>query len=318
MGLRLVPRLRCLLNSLAIFRPRCCINQQPEQLRGGRFREFCLRVIVFPIWHSGCTQSAPGEANVRKFRCSAAQSPWVSGQMSCRRILIVESDRRVSEMLAELLAGFPAELHFASSRSEAMEVSLCGRFPLCLISHGLSDGNGLPLFPDVFRVADRATGVLLSQHPDLWVIQQALEAGYAAVLGKPPDRQQLAGVLRRVFGNVTESWQPGCSTASEFSSVQFDLPGLAEIAGFSNADIRERLSKAELIGIIRAVEYPFAGKERLEYFDRDTLERVVCLVRRWSQQRLERLRSAREAEEDSESSVSMREELAWQGLAVAG
>ena len=36
----------------------------------------------------------------------------------------------------------------------------------------------------------------------------------------------------------------------------------------------------------RSVDYPFAGKERLEYFDRDTLERVVCLVRRWSQQRL--------------------------------
>jgi CheY-like chemotaxis protein len=221
-------------------------------------------------------------------------------------------------MLAELLAGFPAELHFASSRSEAMEVSLRGRFPLCLISHGLSDGSGLPLFPDVFGVADRATGVLLSQHPDLWVIQQALEAGYAAVLGKPPDRQQLADVLRRVFGNVTESWQPGCSRLGESSSVQCDLPGLAEIAGLSNADIRERLSRAELIGIIRAVEYPFAGKERLEYFDRDTLERVVCLVRRWSQQRLERLRSARESDEDSEPSVSMREELAWQGLAVAG
>jgi hypothetical protein len=174
------------------------------------------------------------------------------------------------------------------------------------------------LFPDVFGVADRATGVLLSQHPDLWVIQQALEAGYAAVLGKPPDRQQLADVLRRVFGNVTESWQPGCSRLGESSSVQCDLPGLAEIAGLSNADIRERLSRAELIGIIRAVEYPFAGKERLEYFDRDTLERVVCLVRRWSQQRLERLRSARESDEDSEPSVSMREELAWQGLAVAG
>jgi len=225
-------------------------------------------------------------------------------------------------MLAELLAGFPAELHFAGSRSEAVEVSLRGRFPLCLISHGLSDGNGLPLFPEVFRVADRAadraTGVLLSQHPDLWVIQQAIEAGYAAVLGKPPDREQLAGVLRRVFGSVTETWQPGGSEHPQRSSVQLDLPGLAEIAGLSNADIRERLSKAELIGIIRAVEYPFAGKERLEYFDRDTLERVVCLVRRWSQQRLERLRSAREVEEDSDEGVLIRGELSWQEFAIAG
>jgi hypothetical protein len=41
--------------------------------------------------------------------------------------------------------------------------------------------------------------------------------------------------------------------------------------------------------VIRSVEYPFAGKDRLEYFDRDTLERVVCLVRRWSCNRLGKL-----------------------------
>ncbi len=41
------------------------------------------------------------------------------------------------------------------------------------------------------------------------------------------------------------------------------------------------LEEPELVALIRAVEYPFAGKERLEFFDRDTLVRVAHLVCRW-------------------------------------
>ena len=68
--------------------------------------------------------------------------------------------------------------------------------------------------------------------------------------------------------------------------MSVDLPDLKTIAALSMTQIHHDLSDAELISIIRSVDYPFAGKERLEYFDRDTLERVVCLVRRWSQHRL--------------------------------
>jgi len=45
------------------------------------------------------------------------------------------------------------------------------------------------------------------------------------------------------------------------------------------------LPHEELVSIIRAVDYPFAGKDRLETFDRDTLERVVKLIQRWCRNR---------------------------------
>jgi hypothetical protein len=60
---------------------------------------------------------------------------------------------------------------------------------------------------------------------------------------------------------------------------QFDLESISTL---SDDEIRRVMSTDELISVIRSVDYPFAGKERLEYFDRDTLERVVCLVRRWT------------------------------------
>jgi|HubBroStandDraft_6_1064221.scaffolds.fasta_scaffold4788462_1 hypothetical protein len=68
-----------------------------------------------------------------------------------------------------------------------------------------------------------------------------------------------------------------------FPVREFDLE---TICALSDDDIRRVMTANELIAVIRSVDYPFAGKERLEYFDRDTLERVVCLVRRWTCHRL--------------------------------
>jgi hypothetical protein len=70
------------------------------------------------------------------------------------------------------------------------------------------------------------------------------------------------------------------------SQRAFDLEAISTL---SDEQIRHAMSPDELIAVIRSVEYPFAGKDRLEYFDRDTLERVVCLVRRWSCNRLGKL-----------------------------
>jgi hypothetical protein len=67
---------------------------------------------------------------------------------------------------------------------------------------------------------------------------------------------------------------------------EFDLESISTL---SDDEIHRAMSTPELIAVIRSVDYPFAGKERLEYFDRDTLERVVCLVRRWTCNRLGKL-----------------------------
>lgn len=61
---------------------------------------------------------------------------------------------------------------------------------------------------------------------------------------------------------------------------------LKSISLLTDVEVREEFTKAEMIHLIRGVEYPFAGKERLENFDLDTLQRVVFLVRRWSQNKL--------------------------------
>jgi hypothetical protein len=73
---------------------------------------------------------------------------------------------------------------------------------------------------------------------------------------------------------------------SEPKAVTSGPSDLEAISTLTDDQIRHSMTPEELIAVIRSVEYPFAGKDRLEYFDRDTLERVVCLVRRWSCHRL--------------------------------
>lgn len=45
----------------------------------------------------------------------------------------------------------------------------------------------------------------------------------------------------------------------------FDLQTISEL---SNFEIRGSMTKDELIQIIRNADYPFAGKERLEFFNK--------------------------------------------------
>jgi hypothetical protein len=126
----------------------------------------------------------------------------------------------------------------------------------------------------------------MSRHADLRVIQQAIDSGYAHVVEQPLDLLQLRPLLQRVFGSEADGLSFEQGVVSQCTSTSTEVPDLRCLATLSISQIRSNLSVEELIRIIRTVDYPFAGKERLEYFDRDTLERVVCLVRRWCQQRL--------------------------------
>ncbi|MFM7165065.1 MAG: hypothetical protein ACKO3T_07420 [Planctomycetaceae bacterium] len=207
-----------------------------------------------------------------------------------RHVLIVESDAGVVRRLCALLSSLPVRIVTSGSRADAVEAGLSQTFDLCFIAHGLADGNGLSLLKEALWGRGAVVGVLMSRHADLRVVQQAIDFGYSGVIQDPPDLQQLQPLLRRVFGGLADSLgseRPETVPSIAAKTDAFcELPDLRSIAELTLTQIRSVLSNFDLMRIIRAVDYPFAGKERLEYFDRDTLERVVCLVRRWSQRRL--------------------------------
>jgi len=223
------------------------------------------------------------------FGCGLCRPLNLNGvAMSGGSVLIVDSDRGSVHRLTDLMSDLPLAVSIASSKGEALEMSLQSRFDLCLVSHGLVDGNGLSLFAESLNKRGGTIGVLLSRQADLRVVVEALDAGFSHVVDQPIENDQIRLILARLFPELKTAFgDPACSCErTNLMQSEGRIPDLKSIASLSMSAIRFSLSTADLIRVIRSVDYPFAGKERLEYFDRDTLERVVCLVRRWSQQRL--------------------------------
>jgi ActR/RegA family two-component response regulator len=200
-----------------------------------------------------------------------------------RRILIVESDLAASGAISRTLAGLGYGLDIAYDADQARSLARQNRYAITLIDERLSDGDGVKLYEDLHRVQQDMAGVLVSAVANLYTVAKAIGAGMARVLSKPVDFQELLAFIDGQSDPTPRSEEPRLMN----STCDVDVREEA-IAELSPRDISQRLSDADLIQIIRTVDYPFVGKDRLEYFDRDTLERVVHLVRRWCRNRLQR------------------------------
>jgi DNA-binding NtrC family response regulator len=187
------------------------------------------------------------------------------------RVLLVGEDSRVSHSVAGTLCGLGYGVDVAYDSRTALFLAGRRDYTHVLIDHEIDESNGIGLFQKLVKL-QCCTGVLLTAATNLNTVVSAIDAGIRRVLAKPVDYRQLLPLLKPARCPVKST-----SHVRTFSESQ--------IAKLSQYEIREQLEIPELIEIIRGVEYPFAGKERLEHFDRDTLERVVHLVCRWCRQR---------------------------------
>ncbi len=72
--------------------------------------------------------------------------------MAVGNLLIVDSDRATVRQLVSMLSPLPLDLSVAFNKADALETLLRGCVDLCIVGHGLADGNGLELFRDRFAV----------------------------------------------------------------------------------------------------------------------------------------------------------------------
>lgn len=188
-----------------------------------------------------------------------------------KRILLVGDDPFTSQDLSRTLVGLGFGLDVAYDSRTSLFLADRRQYTHLVVDHDIDGKRGIQLFEHLLAMQRNAVGVLLSTAANLNTVVAAIDAGIRRVLPKPVDYAQLLPVLGgsalRISRNRRTMWTE------------------LEITDLSLHDIRECLTTEELIQIIRSVEYPFAGKERLEHFDRDTLERVVHLVCRWCRQR---------------------------------
>lgn len=198
------------------------------------------------------------------------------------RILLVESDLTICNSISRVLAGLGYGLDVAYDAAEARTLAQQRHYSLGLFGDRLSDGDGVQLFEEMRQLQQKMAGVLVTAVGNLYTVSKAIGAGMLRVLCKPLDFGELVALVS--FTAVASHDEHAPVAPERGRTMPFTEEQIAEL---TPRDIRHRLSEPDLVDIIRSVDYPFAGKERLEYFDRDTLERVVHLVRRWCRNRLQ-------------------------------
>jgi DNA-binding NtrC family response regulator len=190
-----------------------------------------------------------------------------------KRILLVGQDPQVCHSVAGTLAGLGFGIDVAYDRRTGLFLADRRNYTHLVVDDEIDEAGGISVFNQLSAMQQGVTGILLTAAGNLNTVVSAIEAGVRRVLAKPVDHRQLISVITTAPHSQTTMPAPRTTIPS--------------IASLSIREIHESLSIDQLISIIRSVDYPFAGKERLEHFDRDTLERVVHLVCRWCRQKLD-------------------------------
>lgn len=199
------------------------------------------------------------------------------------RILLVDSDISVCSSVSRTLAGLGYGVDIAYDANEARKLCTQPRYRIGLIGERLSDGDGVTLFRELHPSQRAMQGVLLSAAANLYTVANAIGGGMMRIINKPIDFRELLTLIEKESPMLALMEQSAVASTAETSVFDEEA-----VAALSAHEIEFELSDSDLIQVIRSVDYPFAGKERLEFFDRDTLQRVVHLVRRWCCNRLQR------------------------------
>lgn len=179
-----------------------------------------------------------------------------------KRILVVNVDPHT---IVPPFARQDVSIDYAPDARYAMRLAAENNYLLGFFGHDLNMLNGIQLFRGIKVWQPHMFGVLISQYANLNLVNEAVTAGIGRILPCPVECAHLRELLELLALGETSASAPW---------------SVSRIADLSNAEI-VCLSRDDLIKIIRQVDYPYSGKDRLEYFDRDTLERVAHLVRRW-------------------------------------
>ena len=198
------------------------------------------------------------------------------------RVLIVDSDLSDCNTISRTLSALGYGLDVAYDAAEARSLARTHHYSLGLFGDRLTDGDGIQLFEEMHQAQSDMAGILVTAVGNLYTVAKAVGAGMLRVLCKPLDFGELVTLINAAAESLHEN--TSATAPAPTRNARFTESGIAEL---SPREIQHRLSTGDLVEIIRSVDYPFAGKERLEYFDRDTLERVVHLVRRWCRNRLQ-------------------------------
>jgi DNA-binding NtrC family response regulator len=131
------------------------------------------------------------------------------------RILVLDDDDLVAQILAKLLDRLGFVPTAATSVSEALRACARTNFDLIISETCLSDGNPLPLLLHCRQGRPTAKGIIVSCFDDHASMARAKSAGFSEYLIKPLHFGQLLGLIERlVSGSRDDDKRRGLQRAA--------------------------------------------------------------------------------------------------------
>lgn len=167
-----------------------------------------------------------------------------------RRVLIVDDDRELRELLEDQLAAEGYEARSTDSSHEVLERAAAEEVDLIVTDLRMPGISGIDLCREVHRVRPDMPVVLMTAFGDLDAAVEGIRAGAYDFLSKPFEIEQLLLILERAFAH-----QHLADEVRRLRRLTGDYPGYQGIVGTSEPmqrlyDMIDRVGRAEVSVLI--------------------------------------------------------------------
>jgi DNA-binding NtrC family response regulator len=113
------------------------------------------------------------------------------------KVLIIEQEKTIRDSLSCFMEQQGTlDVSSVPSRRDGMSLIQTVHFDIVLCGYRLPDGNGLEMLKELTRHNPKLISILMTEHKDDSLRQEALRAGIQGYLEKPFDLTQLEEVMR--------------------------------------------------------------------------------------------------------------------------
>jgi CheY-like chemotaxis protein len=116
------------------------------------------------------------------------------------RVLVVDDDRSVSRVVAEILTDRGYTVDVANDGRSALKLVAENRYILAVLDYQMPDMNGVEVFQRAREQQPELLGIFLTAYANLNTVFPAIDAGIERVLSKPPSRRELIPLVEELIG----------------------------------------------------------------------------------------------------------------------
>ncbi len=115
------------------------------------------------------------------------------------KILIIDDDMSVNDLLSNVVAGMGHDAQSAGSARQGLTKAKAGQFDLVLLDVGLPDGNGLNILPQVRETAHPPEVIIITANADPDAAETAIKNGAWDYLVKPASVENIILTIQRAL-----------------------------------------------------------------------------------------------------------------------